>query len=131
MCCGDSHAAFLIRQRSSRRAPRERKNFPTDSTTNEANNKNGRFPNLCAISGISVPNYYLNYKSRICIGKGQGAACSPQEPVLRDGVCVSKAHFRFIAASCASKKKSQKEKSLFRRSQGDFYIWRQSYGARR
>lgn len=107
--------------------------FPADSRTNEANNKNGRFPNLCAISGISVPNYYLNYKSRICIGKGQEAR-QPKSPSISwerlaqpvSRACVSKAHFRFIVVR-------HKEKSKRVAPRGDFYILlggrRQSYGA--
>jgi len=71
----------------------EKKNF---QRTNEANNKNGRFPNLCAISGISVPNYYLNYKSRICIGKGQGPAAKAfdSQPVPAKAKAFIAAHKR-------------------------------------
>ena len=111
--------------------------FPADSTTNEANNKNGRFPNLCAISGISVPNYYLNYKSRICIGKGQGAsrAQRPSPPSfmrLTQPVSLSVLAVCVQSAFSLYRRAPHKEKSK-RVAEGTFIFCalggRQSYGA--
>jgi hypothetical protein len=143
LCAGDSHAArarkHAFQARFSRREDglyvrRERDRiFPADSTTNEANNKNGRFPNLCAISGISVPNYYLNYKSRICIGKGQGASRA-QGPSPPPSIWDSHNRSLSVLAVCVQsafslyRRAPHKEKSK-KSCRGDFYILR-SAGAR-